>query len=142
MSETEQKAYSAENQEAIREVPQVILLVEDSAIIAMDTTDILEEAGCALVLTAPDVETALSHLETESEITAGVLDVNLGATTSLRVAEALVERDIPFLLTTGYDDDPVESGYPAATVLMKPFGTQDLVDAVSSLALSDKRGGV
>ena len=110
-----------------------ILLVEDNMIIAMDTADTLEEAGLSPVHTTSSVEEALASIEREPPALA-LLDVNLGAETSLAVAKALAERGIRFALTTGYGDDGgVLATFPPAPVLRKPYTPDALVALVRSL---------
>jgi len=79
-----------------------VLLVEDSALAAMEATQALEGEGCA-VQTASDLAAALA-LARSAAIDAAVLDVNLNGEMVFPAAYALRERGIPFLFLTGYDD--------------------------------------
>jgi len=99
----------------------LVLLVEDSLIIAMDAEDILTRLGAARVVTASTVRQALDELSLEMPDFA-VLDVNLGHETSLGVADALLAAGIPYAFATGYGEQlrlPEEHAH--AKVVQKPY---------------------
>ena len=77
-----------------------LLLVEDQMLIAMDAEAILADAGIGRVVTACSVADALEHIRASLDV--AVLDVNLGAGTSIPIAEELARRGVPFVFTTGY----------------------------------------
>lgn len=110
-----------------------ILLVEDEAMIAMLFEDMLLDSGATVVGPASGVKTALDAISTE-EIDAALLDVNLGGEQSFAVADALTERNIPFVFVTGYGGAGVRDRYPDAPTLQKPFVTDDLERALTQLA--------
>lgn len=113
-----------------------VLIVEDNMVIALDASDILTANGAAHVHMASSVEDALKLLE-ENEITFALLDVNLGAQTSLKVAEALAAQAIPFILASGYGDaGEITAQYPPAPVARKPFTAEALSKAIT-VCLSD-----
>ncbi len=70
--------------------------------------DLLPTLGYSVAGSAGSVEQALTDLEA-NEIDLAVVDVNLAGTESFPVADALRERGIPFLFTTGYG----QQGMPA-----------------------------
>src|ERR1700735_50523 len=73
-----------------------VLLVEDQALIAMDTEDVLRKLGAAKVQSSPDVEQAEQLLSPDLPDYA-VLDFNLANGTSEAIANVLVDRRIrPF----------------------------------------------
>ncbi|PCD02565.1 two-component system sensor histidine kinase/response regulator [Sphingomonas spermidinifaciens] len=99
----------------------VVLLVEDSLIIAMDAEDILISLGAERVVTANGVAQALLELDRE-QIAVAVLDFNLGSETSLPVALELDRRGIPFVFATGYGEQLVlPPEIEARGVLKKPY---------------------
>jgi pimeloyl-ACP methyl ester carboxylesterase len=61
-----------------------------------------------------------------------VLDVRLGDQFSYPVAAALIERDIPFLFLTGYDDFVVPPQYRGMRRLDKPADLRQLAEIVTS----------
>ncbi len=98
-----------------------VLLVEDNLIIAMDTRDMIMELGAREVHVAGNVSDALHILDT-ANIGFAVLDVNLGQGYSHEVADVLDQRDIPFVLATGYSEETsVLAAYPPAPILNKPY---------------------
>ncbi|MEC8015989.1 MAG: HWE histidine kinase domain-containing protein, partial [Pseudomonadota bacterium] len=117
------------------------LIVEDSLIIAMDLSAMMEDMGFFEVKTASNVKKAMAELET-GEFDFAVLDVNLGSEQSIPVAEALHKRGVPFVLTTGYGDaKDVVGGYPPCPIVHKPISEGTLVkalmDAQNRLASKD-----
>jgi CheY-like chemotaxis protein len=61
------------------------------------------------------------------------LDLNLGGERSDAVAEALRERRIPFLFSTGYGEIGVDEDFQDYVVLPKPYTSCQLLDAVSKV---------
>jgi DNA-binding response OmpR family regulator len=55
-----------------------ILIVEDEYLIAVSLQDALENAGSVVVGPVPSVDKAIQKIESEPDIDAAVLDVNLG----------------------------------------------------------------
>jgi DNA-binding response OmpR family regulator len=94
-----------------------ILVVEDEPLICLDITSRLRDAG-AHVLAASHLEKAM-RLADRPDLSAGVLDFNLGAVDSSPVCWRLVERHVPFLFHTGRVS-PAFQQWPAAPVLLKP----------------------
>ncbi|XDA99008.1 HWE histidine kinase domain-containing protein [Sulfitobacter sp. LCG007] len=111
----------------------VILVVEDNMIIAMDAADILSDLGASAVHVASSVAEALRMIEAHA-FSAAVLDVNLGAETSLPVAQVLHARGVPFMLASGYGSQAdALAQFPKAPVIAKPFTVETLSRALSKL---------
>lgn len=108
-----------------------ILLAEDELLIAMECEHMLRQAGAADVKVAPDIETALSFVEDVPALTIAILDINLGESDSEPVANALLERGIPFIYASGYtksaEGDATSHGKP---VVVKPYQQKDLLVAI------------
>ncbi len=108
----------------------VVLLVEDSMIIAMDCEDNLRDLGAQDVCTAPSVDRALALIEAR-EIDFAILDFNLGEETSLAVAHALIKRQVPFAFATGYGEAPeIDGAFEQIEVIRKPYNTTTLAAAI------------
>ena len=88
-----------------------ILVVEDEYLIAMNLQDGLENVGSVVLGPVPSVEKAIKKIESEPHIDAAVLDVNLGGALSYGVADKLIARKIPFVFTSGYEDNVLRSRY-------------------------------
>ena len=116
-----------------------VLLVEDQFIIAMDAETILLGCGVKSVDTAASPDEAARVLKaTTPDIC--VLDVNLGSTTSLGVAESLVERNIPFVFATGYADSAIiPKTLSHVPCVRKPYDAEQLTATmVKALAAAEE----
>ena len=103
-----------------------VLVVEDVFLIAEEISDMLEGAGCDIVGPSARVSDAL-RLASQAAIDGAILDVNINGEDCYPVADALIERRLPFIFVTGYDDpaalpDPYR-GYPR---LAKPIDPKKL----------------
>lgn len=110
--------------------------------------DMLAELGCEVVGPAARVGQALAIVEAE-KIDLAVLDVNLNGKKSFPVADALIARGVPFVFSTGYNNDGIPDTYKAHPMMQKPYGQVNLSaaleslmrakDGVSQAEISDKR---
>jgi DNA-binding response OmpR family regulator len=98
-----------------------ILIVEDEYLIAMSLQDALESAGSFVLGPAPSVDKAIKTIESEDHIDAAVLDVNLGGALAYSVADKLIARKIPFVFTSGYDDNVLRIRYAHVKNCPKPY---------------------
>ena len=104
-----------------------VLLVEDNMLIALDTEDALLEAGVQRVIIAASADAALAEIS-KAHPDFAVLDFNLGAETSERVAAALAAAGVLFCYATGYGDAIVQQAtQPPCGVLKKPYSPADIV---------------
>jgi len=112
---------------------EVVLLVEDSMIVALDGECLLQEMGAAQVVTAATVERALDAID-RCPVSFAVLDFNLGAETSVAVAEALFTRGVPFVFATGYGDAlDLPERLRKVGVLKKPYNGNGLAAAIAAM---------
>ena len=102
-------------------------------LLAMDLEGLLQDHGCEVLAAVPDVAKALALLETHKP-DAVTLDMNLDGESSAPLAAILQERNIPFLVITGYSrdrlDDPAFEGAP---MLKKPYSNDDLLRELQEL---------
>lgn len=112
-----------------------VLVVEDEAMIAMLVEDMLGDLGCTVVGPAHTIAEASALIETAGALDAALLDVNLGGTPVFALADALRDRGVPMIFSTGYGDAGLREADRGAPVLQKPFRAHDLAQALS-LALS------
>lgn len=116
-----------------------ILLVEDQMLIAMDAEGMLADRGFTSVATANSAAEALRYIKS-TPVAVAILDVNLGDSTSLPVAEALRERGVPFVFATGYGDGgTIPPELADVPVVRKPYDAQALVSALSRVLGSAAR---
>jgi DNA-binding response OmpR family regulator len=106
-----------------------ILLVEDEPLVCLDTMKRLEAAG-AKVFAASHLDKALG-LADHPDISAGVLDFDLGNADSTLICWRLFDRRIPFLFHTGRVYSAFRQ-WPTAPVILKP-ATRGLIATVAGL---------
>lgn len=108
-----------------------VLVVDDEAVIALEIEFILTEAGAAVAGPAVMVEEALDLLRDGTAISAAVLDVRLGGESIETVAEALFDRQIPFVFYSGQvETDSTLRRWPRATLVSKPAPSRVLTEAI------------
>jgi CheY-like chemotaxis protein len=114
-----------------------ILVVEDEYLIAMSLADALENAGSVVVGPVPSVDKAIQTIDSEPYIDAAVLDVNLGGVLAYPVADMLIARKIPFVFTSGYEDNVLRNRYSQIRNCPKPYLFQAMEEAlVEAMSLS------
>jgi CheY-like chemotaxis protein len=102
-----------------------ILVVEDEAAISLLLEDMLLDFGCEVIGPAARLSVALDALERET-IDLAILDVNVAGEPIYPVAEALAQRSIPFVFSTGYGSAGIRDTFRDRPVLQKPFAQHDL----------------
>ena len=123
-------AHHHAKQEAAR-LSGTVLIVEDNLIIAMGAEVILLELGARHVETAASVNHALKAIERALPSFA-LLDINLGAESSLPVGYRLKELGVPFMFVTGYGERaPLPAELSDAPIVQKPY-TRELIEKALS----------
>jgi CheY-like chemotaxis protein len=102
-----------------------ILVVEDESVIAMLLEDILTQFGHQVVGPVARLGKAVELARHEALDTA-ILDVNMNGEEVYPVAEALAEREIPFVFASGYGKSSLRNPFADCPVLTKPFQWRDL----------------
>ncbi len=103
-----------------------VLVVEDSAIIAMNLELSLTEMGVEDVVLAADVATAFDMLQA-GKIDLALVDILLGKDDGRIIADRLTALDIPFAFMTGFGEPQWAPGpVPSAPILTKPFSNEEL----------------
>jgi CheY-like chemotaxis protein len=108
-----------------------ILVVEDEYLIAMSLQDALESAGSIVVGPVPSVDKAIQTIDSEPHIDAAVLDVNLGGAFAYPVADRLIAVKIPFVFTSGYEDNVLRTRYSGVKNCTKPYLFQAIEEALA-----------
>lgn len=112
---------------------ETVLLVEDSLIVAMDTEDLLLGLGAGRVASAATIRQAESEIAHETPALA-LLDINLGAQTSVPIATRLKALGVPFLFATGYGEQArLPDEHAQVPVLQKPYNAESVADAIRRL---------
>ena len=111
---------------------QRALVVEDEGLVSVLIEDILLDSGCDIAGTASSLAEALDKVETLA-FDFAIVDVNLNGLQSAPVAEALIERGIPFVLATGYGTTGLSKSFPGVPMLQKPFLGAELEQTLGTM---------
>ena len=103
-----------------------VLVVEDEYFVADDLDRALTGLGAEVLGPVPTVEEALEMLSNSSPVDLVVLDINLKGRCGLVVADELVNRRIPFVFATGYDEDYLPERFRHVPQWCKPFSAAAL----------------
>ena len=114
-----------------------ILVVEDSPVVAEDSVDILQSLGCTVVGPAGNMAPALQLAEHE-DIDAAIVDINIRGGKAFSVLKILEDRQIPFLLTSGYADWTMPEEWADRPRLAKPYTAHMLEQCLSEVLRSDR----
>jgi ActR/RegA family two-component response regulator len=104
-----------------------VLIVEDDYLQASDYRNACEAAQCIVIGPVATEEAAIELLHHDVPDFA-ILDLNLGSGISLKVAEALVEQDVPFAFATGYGCEAIPSKFQSKPCIAKPVDTTELIE--------------
>ncbi|MEE4154734.1 MAG: response regulator [Erythrobacter sp.] len=100
---------------------KTVLVVEDEFLIATDTCRALEEAGARVLGPAGRMQDALDLISHEYRIDGAIVDLNLHGTMAFPVAQALMERGVPFAFATGYGEEAIPQAYKHVPRYTKPI---------------------
>ncbi len=110
-----------------------ILIVEDQSLVAMELQDYLEQAGATIVGPVGRLDRAVSKAESE-KLDAALLDVDLHGERCWPAADALSDRGVPFVFTTGFSMGIVmPERFAERPTLTKPYREEDVLAALSKL---------
>ncbi|MEK0084517.1 response regulator [Benzoatithermus flavus] len=111
-----------------------VLIVEDEALIALDMEATLRQQGYEIVGLATSVREAIRLLD-EMRPDAAVLDINLGQEKVFVLADALAERDVPFVFVTGYEPEILPPRHRHRPTAVKPCRGRLLVELLTRAAI-------
>jgi DNA-binding NtrC family response regulator len=80
-----------------------VLLAEDEGLIALDVEAMLQGFGCEVVGPLSDLEDILLAIQAQP-LDGALLDVNLRGRQVFDILPQFINRNIPVVLTSGYDD--------------------------------------
>jgi DNA-binding response OmpR family regulator len=110
-----------------------VLVAEDELLVAIDIEATLQALGCAVigpVATVAEVE----RLAGSADLDGAVLDVNLRGEPIFRALPGLLERGLPILISSGYEESTL---FPAEfrhlPVLVKPYDASQLAARIRGL---------
>jgi len=102
-----------------------ILIVEDEMIVAMLMEQLVRELGVGDVYLCADAATALDIVASK-QIDLAVLDMKVRDGTTTAVADALADRGIPFIFSSGSDVGAFPKRHIDRPMVSKPFLDDDL----------------
>ena len=127
---------AAQSQEALNGAR--VLVLEDETLVSMMVEDMLLDLGCEVLGPFAKLDQALEFVgQADGGIDAALLDVNLGGIRSFPMAEALADKGVPFVFTTGYDESGLPDAWRGRPTLRKPFMMGEMADALRK-ALPEK----
>ena len=114
---------------------QIILVVDDSDIITSFVSKSIEETYVAIV--AKDGAEAINHINSNPNISAMLLDLNMPNVDGFKVLEYMKENDlfnrVPVSIVTGNDNRDVDHHafeFPIVDILKKPFTTSSVLGII------------
>ncbi len=110
-----------------------VLLVDDDALIAMSTVDMLEDLGFE-VIEANSGTRALEIIKNDSAIDLLITDYSMPRMNGAQLASAVreVRPELPILLATGYAELPPHSGVNLPRI-GKPYRQEQLAEEINNL---------
>lgn len=113
-----------------------ILVVEDDYMIAFEVTELLSEAGAETLGPVSSLAEALALIVAADRINAALLDVSLHGVKVWPLVDALLERNVPIVLTTGYDVSAIPQVYAVLPRCQKPASDCDITRALGQALAS------
>ena len=110
---------------------QLVLIVEDEPLIALDLHAALSAAGAGIVAATETVEAL--RLIRRNDVSAAVLDIGLGDRDCTQVCQALLHHGVPFLFYTGQGEAAMLKAWPHVPIMIKPTGHDEIVARVAQL---------
>ncbi|WP_262298659.1 response regulator [Microvirga sesbaniae] len=111
-----------------------ILILEDDPWIATDLQSILESEGHEVVDSLGSIDEAYRHLDDEFDC--ALLDIDVIGGKSFGVAEALIERRIPFVFVSASSPSDLPEPLCQAAFVAKPFEERALLRSVEHLTVN------
>lgn len=110
-----------------------VLIVEDEPLIGMLLEDIVDTLGHQVVGCVDNVEDALSRIS-DGGIDVAFLDIHLREGVPVwPVADALIEKGIPYLLASGDQLEAPPERHAGSPLLPKPFTIDDVRAALDQV---------
>jgi uncharacterized protein YbcI/CheY-like chemotaxis protein len=109
-----------------------ILIVEDIGMVAHALKVMLNELGCEVVGTAARVAEA-ERIARSEPLDGVLLDLNLGGDYAFPVIDVLRERDVPFIIMSGYDVAQLSPDLADEPQMPKPFDRAPLEHMIVSV---------
>jgi len=111
-----------------------VLLLEDEFLIAMDVEQLCRDNGAADVTIAGNLD-EIDQESVPSSFDVAIIDLMLAGASTLDFARRLRDAGFPFVFASGYSDtEELHATFPDVVLVAKPYGGDDLVEAVAAVA--------
>ena len=95
----------------------------------LDVEQHLRKAG-ARVITAGHLDTALP-MAGHPDLSGAVIDLCLGAESATPIFQRLADRNLPFVVHTGYATEALAREWPSVPIIQKPATPHEITDALA-----------
>lgn len=109
-----------------------LLIVDDEPLIAFEVEDTLKRAGYDIAGLAGSVRQALALIEKDSDIDIAVVDANLNDEDAMPIISRLRDRQIPFVIISGYSQEQIGSWAADVPLIRKPLRYTELTAALET----------
>ncbi len=110
-----------------------VLIIEDEYFLADDLANEFARRGAEIIGPLNQVAEAIELLKSGARIDAALLDINVRNERIFPLADALRQRNIPFVFTTGYDKDWVGPEFADVPLCEKPLDLPAVVNCLAGL---------
>jgi len=107
-----------------------ILVAEDEYMLAHLLRTELGEAGAIVLGPVGTLEDALTMIKAEPHIDGAVIDVNLQGVLAYPAAGLLIQRKVPFVFATGYDQEVIPPRFGHVPCCEKPLNLVKIARAI------------
>jgi CheY-like chemotaxis protein len=107
-----------------------LLIVEDEFLIGEDLSVWPQREGIEVVGPFNTISGALDMLDTDTDIGAAIVDINIRGQLAFELADRLMERKIPFVFYTGYESMIVPDRFRGISRVRKPAAWADIKRAL------------
>ena len=112
-----------------------ILLVEDEYFIVQDLARAFTLKGATVLGPVATVSDALRLVASAGPLDGAVLDINLQGEMVYPVADALMNRGVPFVFSTAYDREAIPSRFDGCVRCEKPVSPEHVAQALFGLTV-------
>lgn len=97
------------------------LVVEDDFIVGIAICHELEALGATIIGFCADIASSMASIATAPAIDVAIVDLDLDGVPSTPVVDTLLDRGVPTILCTGYENWSVEERFRSLPRCEKPF---------------------
>jgi CheY-like chemotaxis protein len=129
----QQKASTATAENVMKLEGKRVLLVEDEYFIVQDLARDFAAAGAIVIGPAATLPDALRLVASSGPLDGAVLDINLKGEMVYPLADALMNRGVAFVFSTGYDSEVIPSRFDGIIRCEKPITPEQVAKSLFGL---------